>query len=214
MVRIITVEREYGSRGGEFAHVLAQRLGWRLIDKCLVDEIAKKTGLDPDAVANCDEHFDPWYYRLGKSFWHASVYRLPAIMSTAQVFDSERMSSLIREYLKERVAEGHCVVVGRGAFSALHREPGAFHLFVYASQERKLAWFREHFPDRADDAEAELQATDKRRAAYIRSFYGQEWNDYRSYQLMLNSCMGLPAMVEATVQAAGLRVAAQPEHTA
>ncbi len=211
MVRIITVEREYGSRGGEFAHVLAQRLGWRLIDNCLVDEIAKKIGLQASTVAGCDEQFDPWYYRLGRSFWHASVDRLPAIMSTAEVFDSERMAELIREYLKERVAEGNCVVVGRGAFAALHREPGAFHLFVYASTERKLAWFREHFPDRAEDAKAELEATDRRRAAYIRRYHGQEWNDYSAYQLMMNSCMGLPAMVAATLQATGI---AATEHQA
>jgi len=31
-VNVITVEREYGSRGGEFAHDLAQHLGWQLLD--------------------------------------------------------------------------------------------------------------------------------------------------------------------------------------
>ena len=212
MVRIITVEREYGSRGGEFAHLLADHLGWRLIDNCLVDEIARKIGLDSATVANCDERLDPWYYRIGKSFWHASVERLPAIMSSAEVFDSERMSTLVRDYLKERVAEGHCVVVGRGAPAALANVPGTFHLFVYASTARKTAWFREEFPDRAAQAEHELAATDHRRAGYIRRFYNQEWDDHRLYQLMLNSCMGFPAMIGATLEAAGLshRVAELP----
>ena len=204
MVRIITVEREYGSRGAEFAHHLAHHLGWRLIDNCLVDEIARKIGLDAATVANCDERLDPWYYRLGKSFWYASVERLPAIMSSAEVFDSERMSMLIRDYLKERVAEGNCVVVGRGAASALANVPGTFHLFVYASTVRKLAWFREQFPERAAMGQQELEATDRRRAAYIRRFYNQDWDDHRLYQLMLNSCMGFPAMIGATLEAAGL----------
>ncbi len=164
MVRIITVEREYGSRGGEFAHLLADYLGWRLIDKCIVDEIAGKIGLDKRMVANCDERLDPWYYRLGKTFWHASVERMPAIMSSSEVFDSERLTSLIRDYLKDRVAEGRCVVVGRGAASALINVPGTFHVFVYASTARKLAWFRDQFPDRAADAQQELEATDNRRA--------------------------------------------------
>ena len=106
MVRIITVEREYGSRGGEFAHLLAEYLGWRIIDNCIVDEIARKLGLEKAAVANCDERLDPWYYRLGKTFWHASVERMPAIMSSSEVFDSERHTSLVRDYLKDRVAEG------------------------------------------------------------------------------------------------------------
>lgn len=204
MVRIITIEREYGSRGGEFAHRLADHMGWRIIDNCIVDEIARKIGLDKNTVANCDERLDPWYYRLGKTFWHASVERMPAIMSESEVFDSERMTSLIRDYLKDRVKEGNCVVVGRGAASALFNVPGTFHVFVYASTARKLAWFRDQFPDRADDALEELEATDRRRANYIRRFYNQDWNDYRLYQLMLNSCMGIPAMIGATMEAAGL----------
>ncbi|MGB7190080.1 MAG: cytidylate kinase family protein, partial [Acidobacteriaceae bacterium] len=40
MIRIITVEREYGSRGAKYAHLLAERLGWRLIDRCVIEEIA------------------------------------------------------------------------------------------------------------------------------------------------------------------------------
>jgi hypothetical protein len=205
MVRIITVEREYGSMGAEFAHRLADRMGWRLIDRCVVEEIARKTGVESRMVANCDERLDPWYYRLGKTFWHGSVERLPAPMDTDTVFDSERMAGLVREYLKERVAEGQCVVVGRGAASALVGVPGVFNIFVYASLARKLAWFREQFPDRADSAEEELAATDRRRRAYVRRFYDQEWDDRRLYHLMLNSCMGFEAMTGATLEATALR---------
>jgi cytidylate kinase len=129
---------------------------------------------------------------------------MPAIMSSSEVFDAERMTGLIRDYLKDRVAEGNCVVVGRGAASALINIPGTFHVFVYASTARKMAWFRDQFPDRADDAQQELEATDRRRSTYIRRFYNQDWNDYRLYQLMLNSCMGFPAMIGATMEATGL----------
>jgi cytidylate kinase len=204
MVRIITIEREYGSQGAEFAHRLADELGWRLVDKCLVEEIARKAHVTKAMVANCDERLDPWYYRIGKSFWHGSVERLPAIMAESEVFDSERMVTLVREYLKERVAEGNCVVVGRGAAPVLAGVPGAFHIFVYASMKRKIEWFQREFPDRADQAEEELLATDHRRATYIRTFYDQDWADRRLYQLMLNSCMGFRAMVGATLEATAL----------
>ena len=49
MIRVITVEREYGSRGAEFAHHLAKHLGWRLIDECLIEEIAQKAGVSKDS---------------------------------------------------------------------------------------------------------------------------------------------------------------------
>ena len=44
-IRVITVEREYGSRGAEFAHELAGRLGWRLLDDELLTRAARAAGV-------------------------------------------------------------------------------------------------------------------------------------------------------------------------
>jgi cytidylate kinase len=204
MVRFITVEREYGSQGAAFAYQLAEKLKWRLVDHCLVEEIAKDAGIPQAVVERCDERLDPWYYRFGKAFWHGSIERLPALPET-QVFDSERIRELIQQKLKSMVEQSRCVIVGRGSTCALAAVPGGFHLFVYASLNRKKRWFEQSFPQQAKMAEQELAATDKRRAAYIWRFYQQDWTDRRLYQLMLNSCMGLEAMVDATIDAAGLR---------
>jgi cytidylate kinase len=204
MVRFITVEREYGSQGAAFAYQLAERLRWRLVDHCLIEEIANEVKIPQSLAERCDERLDPWYYRFGKAFWHGSIERLPALPDT-QVFDSERIADLIKKKLRTTVEEGKCVIVGRGSTCALATVPGAFHVFVYASLNRKKRWFEQSFPQRAKIAEQELAATDKRRAAYVRRFYQQDWTDRRLYHLMLNSCMGLEAMVEATIDAAGLR---------
>src|SRR5271165_2267653 len=145
MVRVITVEREYGSRGAEFATHLAKHLGWRLIDQCLIEEIAQKAGVTKKLAERCDERLDPWYYRYGKAFWHGSLERLPALPES-EVFDSERMVEFVREYLEKVAEEGHCVVVGRGAASVLAKAPHCFHVFVYASLWRKVRWFESSSP--------------------------------------------------------------------
>lgn len=203
MIRVITVEREYGSRGAEFAHHLADHLGWKLIDQCLIDEVAREAGVSSDLAKGCDERLDPWVYRVGKAFWYGSVERLPALPDS-EVFDSERMVGFVRDYMTKIAEQGNCVVLGRGATSILARAPGAFHVFVYASQWRKVKWFEENFPEHAKDAERELAATDKRRAAYVRRYFDQDWTDRRLYHMMINSCMGFEAMVEAVIEGAGL----------
>jgi cytidylate kinase len=203
MIRIITVEREYGSQGAEYAHHLAARLGWKLVDECLIEEIAAKAGVKRDLVSRCDERLDPWYYRFGKAMWYGGLERLPT--EDSDTFDSERMTDYVQHALRARAEEGQCVVVGRGAACLLNQLPGAFHVFVYASMARKKKWFEEHFPELAEEAETELLATDKRRAAYVRRHYQTDWADRRIYHLMLNSCMGFDAMIFATIEAAGLR---------
>ena len=120
------------------------------------------------------------------------------------MFDSERMVQFVRDYLRQAAGQGRCVVVGRGAGLALTGVSGVFNVFIYASLKRKIQWFEEHFPEHAKEAEQEIIATDKRRAAYVRQFYQQEWSDRRLYHLMMNSCMGCDAMVKATIEAAAL----------
>ena len=44
MVRLITVEREYGSGGAEFAHQLAKRLQWKFIDQCMIEASDRQSG--------------------------------------------------------------------------------------------------------------------------------------------------------------------------
>jgi cytidylate kinase len=202
MIQVITVEREYGSQGADFAHHLAERLGWKLIDSCLIEDVARKAGVAPTLVKRLDERVDPWYHRFGKAIWLGSLERLPG---DPDVFDGERMVEFIRTYFLEQAANGRCVVLGRGAASVLARAAGAFHIFVYASLPRKIQYVQQKFPEHAKEAESQMAAIDRRRAEYIRRFHQREWDDRRLYHLMMNSCMGMNAMTEAAITAAGLR---------
>jgi len=203
-IKVITIEREYGSRGGEFAHELADRLGWKLMDSDLVGAAAKAAGVSPELAAKFDEHLDPWYYRYGKVFWHDSAYPMTGL-SEDQVFDSERMLALIKKEIERAATEGHCVLVGRGAACALACIPGCFHVFVYATAKAKREWFVNAFPKQAQQADQMLASFDKRRAAVIRKIYSQEWCARGLYHMLLNSAMGFEAMIEATLGAAGLK---------
>ena len=202
-IRAITVEREYGSRGGEFAHDLAEHVGWRLLDAELITAAAKVAGVDPKMAEKFDERLDPWYYRYGKAFFHDPI---TASFNDDLVFDSERMLTLIRKEIMAAATEGNCVLVGRGAACALAGTPGCFHIFVYATSSAKKDWFERQFPRQAQNAEQELIAHDKRRAAVIRKFYQQEWCSRGLYHMLLNSCIGTEAMISAVQCASGLCV--------
>lgn len=204
-IRVITVEREYGSGGGEFAHDLAARLGWRLLDSELVARAARTAGVPEKMAARFDDHLDPWYYRYGKVFWQDSMYSAAAPCED-QIFDCERMYSLIKQEILDAADLGNCVLVGRGSACALAGRPGCFHVFIYATMAAKREWFSKVFPDKAHHAEQQLAALDKRRAAVIRRFYQQEWCSRGLYHMLLNSAMGTEAMIAAAQGAAGLQV--------
>src|ERR1700721_3248271 len=64
MIRILTVEREYGSGGGEIAQLLSKQLGGKLWDQDLTEEIARLANCPKAIVRVREEHTAPLYYRL------------------------------------------------------------------------------------------------------------------------------------------------------
>ncbi len=64
------------------------------------------------------------------------------------------------------------------------------------------------FPEKANQADQQLAAADRRRAAVIRQFYQQEWCARGLYHMLLNSAIGFDAMVAAVQGAAGLSISA------
>jgi cytidylate kinase len=66
MVRIITIEREFGCGAAQIAVQLATRLNWKLWDQQLTQEIARLANCKLSAVEQHEERRDPLYRRLLK----------------------------------------------------------------------------------------------------------------------------------------------------
>src|SRR2546427_12644915 len=52
---VITVTRQYGSGGSDIARLVAERLGWELVDNQFVEAVARRAGVPPDEVAQREE---------------------------------------------------------------------------------------------------------------------------------------------------------------
>src|SRR2546423_2734821 len=64
---VITITRQYASGGSEVARLVAAELGWDVIDNEFVDEVARRAGLPPDAVAQRDERAPGLLERLART---------------------------------------------------------------------------------------------------------------------------------------------------
>jgi len=194
MFRVITVEREYGCGAAEIARELAQRLGWRLWDQNLTQEIAKLANVDPKAVARCDEHVDSTIHRLGKVFWRGSYERSLPIRGI-EAFDTDRMVALVQEVIQRAAAQGNCVVVGRGAPYFLRERADAFHVFLYAPRAEKMRRIRDAGKSE-EEAEELLDTVDRDRIAFIKHYFNADWPTRALYHLMINTTIGDARVVD------------------
>ncbi len=208
MVRAITIAREYGSGGAVIARLLADRLGWRLLDRDLLNEVARAANVAPAVAERFDERIDPWFHRLVKhALWRGGL-DAPISGEEFSLFDAEMMAVVGRKVIEEAARMGNCVVVGRGAQCILYGWPEVFHVFLYAPIEiRKKRVAERHGarPGGAADLEAVIREYDRLRAAGVRQYFEQEWCNPNLYDLMLNTKCGYESAMETILCATGAR---------
>jgi len=202
MYRIVTVAREYASGGGRIAQLLAGRLGWKLLDRCLVEEIAQAASVEPQVAEKYDERPDPWFNRLAEALWRSPGLRGYMGGPVPNWFDGEVAARLTRRLIEEAAEIGDCVIVGRGSQCILQPCEDAFHVFIYAPRCEKLERLRTRDPQLTkSEAEKTLDTQDNIRAAYVRDQFGQDWTNRHLYQLLISSSLGVDAAVSIILSA-------------
>ena len=194
MIKIVTIEREYGSGGGEIAQLVATQLGWKLWDQLLTEEIARLAHCPKAVVEVREERTDPLYYRLFKSFLRGS-YEGSQNAHKLNVVDSESILKITEAVVQHAAKKGNVVIVGRGS---QHFLKGAdptrcacfFTLPGKIRCERLLARGKSE-----KEAEQLVDSVDRERADFIQKYFHVEWPNRAIYHTMINTAIGDDAVV-------------------
>jgi cytidylate kinase len=202
MIRVVTIEREYASGGGEIAAAVAERLGWKLWDQALTNEIARQMECDCRVVEEREEKRDPLFHRLMMAFMrgsHEGSLNAPRL----KIADAECIREVTEQVVKEAAQCGGCVVVGRGSAYYLQDRRDAFHVFIYASFGEKVRRLRARGKSEKEAVQL-AETVDRDRAAFIKQYFKVEWPARDRFHLMINSDIGESAAVETIVNSIAL----------
>jgi cytidylate kinase len=190
----LTIEREYGSGAAEIAQKLADRLGWKLWDQLLTDEIARHMECHSEHIEKHGERRDPLYYRLLKSFLLGS-FEGNLSNPRMQMADAEGIRRVAEQLMTAAASEGSAVIVGRGSAYYLRDRPDSFHIFLYAPLEERVR--RLQRAGKSEEEAIQLADTvDRDRADFVKQYFGIDWPDRHFFHLMINSTMGDTAVVQ------------------
>jgi cytidylate kinase len=184
--RVLTVNREFGSGGGRIAQRIAEWLGWKLLDRDIIDAIAYAAHVDPKIVRRYDEHVESWLRRLNQQAMRGAALAAGIELRDNAVFDADEMVKISQKIIDEAWTEGNCVIVGRGSQCVLHSKPDVFHAFVYAPCKERMARLRERLESEAN-IEQRMRTVDGERAKYLQQYYGKNWNNVHLYHMMISS---------------------------
>jgi cytidylate kinase len=184
---LITISREFGAGGSRVAALIAEALGWTLVDNEFIDLVAKRAGLSPEEVARREERVPGFVERLARTLAVTSQeFAVPQPDAVAVLAEPE-LVRLTEAVVREVAAHDHVVLVGRSATTVLARREGAFHVRIVAPRPFRVRMIQERESLDARHAEARVEQVDAQRARYHREYYDRDWTDPALYHMVLNT---------------------------
>ncbi len=205
---VITITRQYASGGSEVALLVAQQLGWEVIDNEFVDEVARRAGLPAEEVAQREERAPGLLERLARTLAVASPEMFMTAAAPPRVDQDEAtIVKMTERVIAEAAAHGRAVLVGRGAQALLAQRPDALHVYVVAPKPWRIQHAIERLGVHPAGAEKILDDIDRRRDQYVKTYYGRARQDVVNYDLVVNTARlgmaGAAALVVADAKRRG-----------
>ena len=207
---VVTIGRQIGAGGSSVGHLVANRLKADFLDSALIDEVAQRLQLPKEEVEAEDEQPGSLLSRLLLALGAANAEPIIPPETSAwnppnsdPVFDTRRaVLEITQNVIQEAAKGGNVVIVGRGGAYLLADQPGALHVFLRASVEKRVKTIMEREKRSEEEAKKRLKQADENWTAYIKQVYGHDRNHPAHYDIVLDTGrLGYDATVEAILAA-------------
>ena len=199
---VITVSREYGSRGEQIAQQVAKELGYSYFDKEILTDVARAANTTQAQISPYDEQeargfrgflkdfFIPKYPPAVEWLHYAPELYLEWSADSTEVaptLDADKVISFFRHVIESLWKRDNVVIVGRGSQMILAAKPNTSHLRFLAPIDDRIEQIMEGEGILYPKALKRIQAIDKQRADYLKHCYDADWADPKLYHLVLNT---------------------------
>jgi cytidylate kinase len=204
---VICISRVTGAGGGEVGRMVADSLGYRLVDEEIIQQAAASGGVSVEELADTERR---------RKFVEGLVRNLAVGGSAASLMhggtgvvdlgsgaDPKSLRALIQKSIHETAEQGDVVIVSHAASYALTGAEDVLRVLVTASPETRAGRLAQD--ESVDDKRATraIADSDAQRAAYLKRFYSVGDELPTHYDLSLNSdSLTTQLMSELVVRAA------------
>ncbi len=170
----ITLSRAAGSGGEQIAEDLAQRLGYEIVDRQILEVLTTQEHIADHVASALDEKT------------HSSLRLWVGEIIRGRLFDRRDYVVALVRVLNAMAAVGGIIVLGRGANHLLESRDG-LHVRVVAPLPHRVRLLATQEGITQDEAERILRRIDKDRAQFVGTIFHAEIEDPESYDLMVNT---------------------------
>ena len=194
---IVCIGRQYGSGGREIGELAAKKLGVTCYDKLLIQEAAKRSGVDETYIEDNDETLSGELLPFsGNCFADAA--------DLSNLFYAPGEESFTAEAGEIRAIAGResAVIIGRCASSVLSGRENVLSVFLYAGEASRVARIAKRNGLTEHAARERMEKINRMRKHYFNFHSLTDWGKPESYDLMLaTDRLGAEACAELIVRA-------------
>lgn len=181
-MKILAIEREFGSGGREIGMKVAQEAGIPYYDTNLLIEAAERFDISIGKLQEYDEK------NCGSMMYN--------LVLAANCLQGEDMSEIykiqsgVKETIRRLGAEGPAVFIGRCATEIFKYHENVIRVFIYSSNtQKKIRRTMQTEQISEEEARKLMDKKDRSRKNYFKFFTGSDWKDRKNYDLELNTGM-------------------------
>jgi cytidylate kinase len=181
---VITISRQFGTGGHEIGAEIARRLGVKLLDKQILNEVAKRAPRMEEAMEKIEARNPLWrddFTNFYRNYMAKAEYDGAEQDQTShELFDAQC------QIIRQIASKESCVIVGRCGFYIFKDHPNALKIFIHSTEECRKRRIAERYGLDLRDAAAMVVDNDYSRELYTKTFTGCEWTDARNYDVSLD----------------------------
>ncbi len=205
---VITVSREYYSRGTQIARQVAQDLGYNYFDKNILTEVARAANTTAKQISRYDEKCEnglkgflkklfvpefsryldfPYYYYPSEFLMDSYPVERDTTFEEDLIPTEAETLGFFQHVIEKLWKLDNVVIVGRGSQMILANLPNTLHVRFIAPVADRIERIMEDQGIVYPLAEKEVEAADKQQGQYIKYSYDADWADVKHYDLVLNT---------------------------
>ena len=182
---VINIGRQLGSGGKDIGEIIARRLGVRLYDKELLTLAARQSGL-------CAEFFEKADEKESRSVLSTMIGYLRSPFAgdcggVTSVLSNDALFKIQSDVIRDVAERESCIFVGRCADYILRELPRRVDVFISASEADRIRRICARTGCTADEARAQMERGDARRAGYYNYYSSKTWGAAATYHLCIDS---------------------------
>lgn len=164
---IIAISRQVAALGDEVARELANRTGYRFVDRRYIEKRIIDLGFPEDKMKKYDERKPGFFASLAKNRDEYLDYLQTAVLESA--------------------LDGNCILIGRGAFIILESLPNLISVRFVAKNDVRIKRLMDEFSWNEKQAMQRIEESDSNRLGFHKSFFNLVNEDPSHFHLTINT---------------------------